>query len=640
MVAFVDPQVDVRPAWFGELRTTLAREPDAAMVGAVVLGAEGFLQHGGFSVDSDARLRDLGQFAEADRAERRFMREVDAVASLACAADRNRVLAAGGLGPGYTRLEYAVAALCARLRAEGGSVLLQPAARAIWVAAHNADPARIIPDVTGTDENARRLRLDLLASVERGGTDSRGFLGHALVVDDAVPRPDRDAGSVVTLEQMLMLRRLGWRVTFAPASDQPVAPHDRHRLERLGIEAALPPEHSSVTQYLQDHGDGLDLVYLVRHANATVLGPRVREFAPQAKLLFAPADLHFLREAREAELVGGQANNPARKRVRAQELACVRRADATLLLSDHELSLLAAETEPAKLHLLRWIAEPEADVPGFASRDGLLFVGNFAHRPNVDAVLWYTAAILPVLRQLRPGLLLHVVGADPPREISVLAGPEIQVHGWVRDLSPLLGRVRLSVAPLRYGAGFKGKVATSLAQGVPVVGTTIAMEGTGLAEGDGVAVADTPQAFAAAVVRLHDDGTAWEAQSRRALERVRGPVFAGGSRGTLSAHALGARASVQRTRPGASSPLNGDTGQFCGASPTAASAASKTQPSQTTEKLSHGHRNQAEMPSSAAARVSKTPRVSVSSGSQMTTSNPSLPGMIARPGSGAFFRTR
>jgi glycosyltransferase involved in cell wall biosynthesis len=519
-VAFVDPQVDVTPQWFDELRATLAREPDAAMVGGVVLGAEGLLQHGGFAIESDARLRDLGQFAEADRAERRFLRAVDAVASLACLADRERVLAAGGLEPGYTRLDYAVVGLCARLRADGGSVLLQPSARALWVSGQNVDAARIVPDVTGSDENARQLRLALLASVERAGTDGRGFVGHALVVDDTVPRPDRDAGSVVTLEQMLVLRRLGWRVTFAPANDQAVTPHDRHRLERLGIEAALPPEHPSVTQYLQDFGEDLDLVQVGRHTNATVLEPRVREFAPRAKLLFAPHDLHFLREAREAEVAGRRAETPARKRLRAEEVACVRSADATLVMSDHELKLLAAETEPAKLHLLRWVAQPKSEIPDFASRDGLLFVGNFAHRPNIDAVQWYATAILPVLRRRRPGLVLHVVGSDPPREVATLAGPDIEVHGWVRDLETLLGRVRLSIAPLRYGAGFKGKVAVSLAQGVPVVGTALAMEGTGLEPGDGVAVADTPQAFAAAVVRLHDDATVWETQSRRALERV------------------------------------------------------------------------------------------------------------------------
>ncbi len=237
--------------------------------------------------------------------------------------------------------------------------------------------------------------------------------------------------------------------------------------------------------------------------------------------MFAPADLHFLRESREAALLGGRPEAAGRRRARARELACVRAADATLLLSDYELALLASENDPAKLHLLRWIVEPAPPGPEFSSRDGLLFVGSFAHRPNVDAVRWYVEAVLPTLRRLRPGLVLHVAGADPPPEVAGLAGPEIVVHGWVGDLPGLLDRVRLSLAPLRYGAGFKGKVATSLAHGVPVVGTPIAFEGTGLEEGDGVAIARAPDAFARVVARLHDNPPGWEALSRRATERVR-----------------------------------------------------------------------------------------------------------------------
>jgi glycosyltransferase involved in cell wall biosynthesis len=261
-------------------------------------------------------------------------------------------------------------------------------------------------------------------------------------------------------------------------------------------------------------------VQVVRHANASALGPAVREAAPRAKLIFAPADLHFLREAREAAVLGEKPDPAQRAERRARELACVRDADATLLHSDHELKLLAAEVAPAKLHLLRWIVTPAPVGPGYAARQGMLFVGNFAHRPNVDAVRWYAHRIAPLLRRLRPGLVLHVVGADPPAEVVGLAAADLVVHGWVRDLPRVLAQVRVSVAPLRYGAGFKGKVATSLAQGVPVVGTPIAFEGTGLEDGDGVAVARQPADFARALVRVHDDAELWEVLSRRAVDRV------------------------------------------------------------------------------------------------------------------------
>ena len=130
------------------------------------------------------------------------------------------------------------------------------------------------------------------------------------------------------------------------------------------------------------------------------------------------------------------------------------------------------------------------------------------------------AAVMPLLRAMRPGLVLHVVGADPPASLRALAAPDVVLHGWVPDMTALWDSVRLSVAPLRFGAGFKGKVATSLANGVPVVATAMALEGTGLLPGDGVAQADEPEAVARAIVRIHDDAEAWASLSQAGLERV------------------------------------------------------------------------------------------------------------------------
>ncbi len=518
LVAFVDPRVGLAPEWLRTMRATFSQEPDARVIGGVVLRGDGLVQHGGFTLAGGGVLRDPAQFVEADRSEQRFLRPVEAAAALATVMRREAVLEAGGLDAAYADVNQAVIALCAG--APAGAVLVQPAAAGLWHG-EQADPGSTTPDLTGQAEDARRLRLALLDAA-RGEAGGRPLVaGRALIVDDTLPRPDRDAGSVITLAQMRVLRRLGWRVTFAPASGANVTEADRRALERLGIEIALPPEHQSVTHYLRDHGPDIDFVMIVRFGNAMALAPAVRELAPRAKLVFQPADLHFLREAREAALLGGRRDAPLRRKRRMNEIACVREADATLLFSDHEQAVLAAETDPAKLHVLRWIADPEPPGPGFAARDGLLFIGGFAHRPNADAVRWYADAVLPLLRRERPGLVLHVVGADPPPEIAGLAGPDIVVHGWVRDLRPLLDQVRLSLAPLRYGAGFKGKVATSLAHGVPVVATPIAVEGTGLQDGDGVAVARGPEGFARAIARLHDDPVAWQALSERAVERVR-----------------------------------------------------------------------------------------------------------------------
>jgi glycosyltransferase involved in cell wall biosynthesis len=271
-----------------------------------------------------------------------------------------------------------------------------------------------------------------------------------------------------------------------------------------------------VTEFLKAEGEHLDLVHIYRYTSVAMLQGRVRELAPRAKLVFATADLHFLREERCAQVYG----QPLPAATRRTELQCMRDADATILTNDYEQELLSAEIDPERLVLLRWITRPVPPIAGFAARRDICFVGNFRHAPNIDGVQWFIAEVLPRVRARLPGLKLRLAGADMPPRLAEAAGEAVEVLGWVEDLAALFGAVRLSVAPLRFGAGFKGKLATSLAHGLPAVGSAISLEGTGLVDGDGVAVADDPDAFADAVVRLHEDAALWQAQSARALERV------------------------------------------------------------------------------------------------------------------------
>ncbi len=513
LVGVLSPRARPDAAWLPELAATLRGDPPAALVGATVRRPDGLLHHAGLLLGEDRCLRDPGRLAPEDLAEHRFLRPVDAVAPLALLADRDRVAAVGGLDPLYDAVAPAVAELCLRLRAAGAAVLCQPVAPVLWAEPDGVAEAAALPEPPA-GEDGRRLRLAIARHAAAGWPAA--FVGRALVVDAELPVPDRDAGSVAAREQMLVLRRLGWRVTFAAAGGGTARDADRRRLERDGIEVADPA--ASVLDLLRDLGEELGLIHLYRYRIATPLLPRARELAPRAKIIFSPADLHHVREAREAAVTGSPV--ALRSAARDQELACARAADATLLHSDHERRVLAAELGPDRLHLLRWIIRPWPDAAPFDGRDGLLFIANFRHAPNVDAVLWYAREVRPLLRRLRPGLVLDVLGADAPAAVRALDGDDIRVRGWVDRLEPALVAARLTIAPLRYGAGFKGKVATSLAAGVPVIGTPIAIEGTGLADGDGVAIAATAETFAAAIARVHDGPAVWGAMSARARERV------------------------------------------------------------------------------------------------------------------------
>jgi glycosyltransferase involved in cell wall biosynthesis len=143
-------------------------------------------------------------------------------------------------------------------------------------------------------------------------------------------------------------------------------------------------------------------------------------------------------------------------------------------------------------------------------RSGLLFVGGFQHPPNLDAVLWFVHDIWPRILSQDREMVLRIVGSDLSEGIvSVLKQPGVEVLGYVPDLTGLLAYNRMSVAPLRYGAGVKGKVGQSIAFGLPVVTTKIGAEGMALEDGKHILIADEPEEFAAAVLRLATDDELW-----------------------------------------------------------------------------------------------------------------------------------
>jgi glycosyltransferase involved in cell wall biosynthesis len=156
----------------------------------------------------------------------------------------------------------------------------------------------------------------------------------------------------------------------------------------------------------------------------------------------------------------------------------------------------------------------------YQGRQGLVFIGGFGHPPNVDAIRWIVADILPALRARMPEITVHIVGDIPDGARAELSTPGLVFHGRVPDLAPLLERALASLAPLRFGAGVKGKINMAMSYGVPVIATSTAVEGMQLRPGKDVLVAEDGQAFADAVATLAADELLWDTLSRNGLENV------------------------------------------------------------------------------------------------------------------------
>jgi glycosyltransferase involved in cell wall biosynthesis len=244
------------------------------------------------------------------------------------------------------------------------------------------------------------------------------------------------------------------------------------------------------------------------------LPAQLRAHSPRARLVFNTTDLHFLRLEREAALHKSAAILEEAARVREIEMAMIARADWTILLSPVEQRLIADLLPYSSTSVIPIARAATGRAAPFAPRHGVLFIGGFGHRPNVDAAVTFVAQTWPLVRA-RLGTTFSVVGADPPAEVRALADPAagVAVLGHLPDLDAALAACRLTVAPLRFGAGTKGKIVGSLAAGVPCVASPVAAEGMGLLDGETIRVAATPEAFADAVIELHEREEVWTALS-------------------------------------------------------------------------------------------------------------------------------
>lgn len=331
-----------------------------------------------------------------------------------------------------------------------------------------------------------------------------------LVLDLLTPTPDRDSGSVDAFFQMRLAIDLGFRVTFIPVVDLAWLPRYTADLQRLGVECLYRPHESSVATHLQEVGARYDAVTISRLATAEQWMELVRRECRHARVLFNTVDLHFLREARQAEVEKDALLARQAGLTRTAEIQAMRRADATLAISAAEVDLLRREVPGIRcFHLpLIMAIDGRADTP-FEQRRDLFFIGGYKHRPNVDAVVHFVRQIWPAIAARLPDARFHIVGSDPPPEVLALTGERVSVSGFVPDASSFFNECRLSLAPLRFGAGLKGKVGRSFGYGCPVVATSLAVEGMDLAEDEGALVANDDLAFADAAVRAYTDPALW-----------------------------------------------------------------------------------------------------------------------------------
>lgn len=530
LICFLNNDTMVLPGWVDNIVETFNKQPRAGLIGSKLYYPDGRLQEVGGLIWNDGGGTNFGRSDDPKKPEYCYLRDVDYCSGAAIFLPKKVWKELKGFDPIFKPAYYEDTDLAFRVRRAGYRVLVQPFSKVVHSEgiSSGTDTSSGVKHYQAVNKETfyQRWKNDLASHNNPHNptwlTNNHQKRKRVLVIDVRTPKPDVDSGSIDTFNYLISLRKLAFDVTFISTDDSDVVDGYVINLQSQGIHCLYPPYFRNIEQFIREFGKQFDLVILFRAPYGGRHMGVVKKYIPKAKIIFNTVDLHFLREKRAKGIRPfNHFTNSDVETTEEYEVGLMRMADISILVSEFEQSLLS--------HLYPDLVTTVMPIPreipgrkfGFMTRKDIAFVGGYLHKPNVDAIHYFVKEIWPLISLRLAEVKFKIVGSNLPEEFNVYANEKIELVGFVPELGDVFDNVRLSVAPLRYGAGIKGKVVSSLSYGLPCVATSIAIEGMGLTADQNILTSDTPEAFADLVVRAYTDEELWENLSSAGLEFVK-----------------------------------------------------------------------------------------------------------------------
>ena len=532
-ILFLNNDTEVAENWLEALLDLIENDATIGMVGSKLVYPNGQLQEAGGIVFADASGWNYGRLSDPDMPEYNYVKEVDYISGAAIMIRAELWRQIGGFDETFAPAYYEDTDLAFSVRKAGLRVVYQPAS----VVTHfeGISNGKDVTQGQKAYQEINRKKFyekwkdilqneqcldarDLFLARDRSQTKKR-----LLMVDHYVPTFDKDAGSRAVYSYLRLFVRKGYHVTFMGDNYACSQPYTRV-LQQMGVEVLYGDwYYLNWPDWLKTNVHYFNYAFLNRPHITVKYIDIVREYS-QAKIIYFGHDLIFLREHREYEVTKDQKFLASSENWKKQELALMRKADVSYYPSCVEEEIVH-EIDPS-IHVRAVPLYQYENVPdreyNFAERQDLMFIGGYNHRPNVDAAKWFAKEIVPELVKKLPNIKIHLMGSNAPQEVIDLANEHILFEGTVSDeeLAYFYAHCRVSVVPLRYGAGIKGKVLEAMSLGMPVMTTSIGAEGIAGAENI-LCVEDDAKAFANRLTELYNDAKDLERRSRESIAYIR-----------------------------------------------------------------------------------------------------------------------
>jgi GT2 family glycosyltransferase/glycosyltransferase involved in cell wall biosynthesis len=536
---FLNNDTLVTPNWLDELVGTFDLFPKVGLVGSKLIYPDGKLQEAGAIVWKDGSAWNYGRGEDATRPEFNYARQVDYCSGASILIPKSLFDSLGGFDTHYLPAYYEDTDLAQRIIQKGLRVMYQPLSEVIHLegatSGRDLSSGVKLHQVVNAEKFLSRWRSSLLGHGSNGirpmDEKDRYSKKRVLFLDHIIPTPDKDAGSGVAFNTMLLLREFGFQVTFRAPTGPRQDPSYTQQLKRNGIEVLDEPHVRSLSEHLEVFGERYDMIIACRADVLKASLPIIRMYCPGKPVVFHTADLHFLRLEREAILTDDFEKVRQAAKYKELELYLIEKADLTIVHSKFESDLLVSlGVNIQKITVAPLLIEPKEVPSPYASRNGIMFVGGFGHSPNVDAIVHFCREVMTELYREAPEIILSIIGSNAPPQVTSLESKNVRVLGYVENVDQVFDETRVSIAPMRFGAGLKGKVARSMARGTPVIATAVSVEGMDLEPEVDYLSANSPKEFVAQILKIYNDETLWSqisAKSRKESERLWG--FSAGS---------------------------------------------------------------------------------------------------------------